>query len=112
MQALHPKKMDDGLRISVAGGAVLQQVVFGTKSEHPGEVTVAGNEDALERQLKRQALQLASMLPDDPNAAVKVLGYAYELIEDFVRPSRPALNTKSTGGPLRLVAKDGAPVKP
>lgn len=104
--------MDTDARIPVAGRLVLHQVVSRTKSEHPGEVNVTGNEEALERQLKRQALQLASMLPDDPNAAVKVLGYAYELIEDFVRPSRPALNAKSTGGPLRLVAKDGAPVKP
>lgn len=63
---------------------------------------------ALERQLKRQALQLAAQLPDDPDLAAQVLAYAHELIEDFVRV-RPKARTRrgpvtATGGPLRLVS--------
>lgn len=70
------------------------------------------DDDAIDRQLRRQALQLASMLPDDPNAAVKVLGYAYELIEDFVRPRDKPTSSRSTGGPLRLVVRDGSAIEP
>lgn len=70
------------------------------------------DDDAIDRQLRRQALQLASMLPDDPNAAVKVLGYAYELIEDFVRPKDKPASSRSTGGPLRLVVRDGSAIEP
>ena len=73
---------------------------------------VTEKERAFERQLKRQALQLASMLPDDPNAAVKVLGYAYDLIEGFIRPNQRIIDPRSTGGPLRLVSKDGTSVNP
>lgn len=72
---------------------------------------MADRDAALERQLKRQALQLAAMLPDDPDAAVQVLGYAFELIEDFVRPTTSTLKPRSatsTGGPLRLVVSGGA----
>lgn len=77
-----------------------------------GAAVERGDDDVLDRQLRRQALQLASMLPDDPNAAVKVLGYAYELIEDFIRPRDKAISSRSTGGPLRLVVKDGSTIEP
>lgn len=31
--------------------------------------------------LKRQAIQVAGILPDDPHEAIRVLGYAQEIIE-------------------------------
>lgn len=31
--------------------------------------------------LKRQAIQVAGMLPDDPHDAIRVLGYAQQIIE-------------------------------
>jgi uncharacterized radical SAM superfamily protein len=34
---------------------------------------------------RRQALQIAAMLPDDPNDALQVLSYARELVEKFLQ---------------------------
>lgn len=35
--------------------------------------------------LKRQAVQIAAQLPDDPEQAIQVLGYAKEIVEKFLR---------------------------
>lgn len=34
---------------------------------------------------RRQGLQIAAMLPDDPNDALQVLEYARELVEDYLQ---------------------------
>lgn len=73
---------------------------------------MGADRQALDRQLKRQALQLAAMLPDDPDDAVKVLTLAYELIEHFVRHSEPAVEAEPKTAALKLVVNEGASLKP
>lgn len=34
---------------------------------------------------KRHAIQIAAQLPEDPDDALSVLGYARDLVEDFLR---------------------------
>lgn len=47
-----------------------------------GQTSTGNGEDAL--WLKRQALQIVMQLPDDRDEAIKVLGYARELVDGFL----------------------------
>lgn len=44
-----------------------------------------------ENWLRRQAIQIAAQLPENPEDAIVVLDLAKALVEDFLKPQRPAL---------------------
>lgn len=49
---------------------------------------------------RRQAIQIAAQLPDNPDDAILVLDLAKALVEDFLKPHKP---------PLGLVEADVLP---
>jgi hypothetical protein len=59
--------------------------------------------------LRRQALQIASMLPSEPEAAKKVLAYVTELMRFLARQRRP---TKMRGQGQTVVRFPGGPSSP
>lgn len=66
--------------------------------------------DSDERWLKRQAFHIASQLPDDTEAAERILSYAMELVGTFLmgdaeRPVNPRPVV------LKLVTRDGVPTE-
>lgn len=53
--------------------------------------------------LKRQAIQVAGMLPDDPEDALLVLGYAQDIIEKTFGITKELNGPKNADEHLRLV---------
>jgi hypothetical protein len=47
---------------------------------------------ALERHLKRMAVQIASQLPEDESEALAILDYTRELLTGYLRPSDTGLH--------------------
>lgn len=69
--------------------------------------------------LRHRAVQIAAELPSDPDAACKVLKYARELVDNFMRPERPAGASMldypalvSTSSNKRASATDNPPSTP
>jgi hypothetical protein len=52
---------------------------------------------ALERHLKRMAVQIASQLPEDESEALAVLDYTRELLTGYLRPSGASLRVVNPG---------------
>ena len=61
-----------------------------------------------ERWLRRQAFHIASLLPDDEEAANRILGYTQELVGSFLM-GEPEMPTRPRPVALKLVTRDGVP---
>ena len=57
--------------------------------------------------LRRLAVQITAQLPDNPDAAVVVLGYAREIVDNFLRP-RPVERPQAPAADQRVLVFPGS----